>query len=369
MQTFNEATVLALMVSARKEGRFAHPAIVQKGTNVMIDGFHRTEAVSRLAAEGLEIYLGLDEYETDDPAGLAQDINKTRRSWTTEEERRTQVQFLATQTDADGERFTNQQIADAVGTSATTVRRDKAHAPGSPDGEAGGQPPGGEKAPPVAQPATRSKGKDGKSYRTRATDAEKAKAWAMKDSGMSNAAIAKDLGRPASTVDSWFKKERPEAVAIGQPVMPAPEPEAKPQKPKVPDNLKKAHQREQKRIKERWLPIAEHLKAAHDLIRAEKERLCTEYAGAHGSLIMTRRWQDMAQIWAESGLLDQFAEITGQPDAKTLDGVLAELERSSRMANNWIKCMAIYTGCKPDLTRYQPEQSEQSPPAAEAAAA
>ena len=217
MQTFNEATVLALMVSARKEGRFAHPAIVQKGTNVMIDGFHRTEAVSRLAAEGLEIYLGLDEYETDDPAGLAQDINKTRRSWTTEEERRTQVQFLATQTDAEGNSFTNQQIADAVGDICeATVRSDKSKAATSQNYEV------------AVPPATRSKGKDGRSYSPPATEAEKAKAWAMKDSGMSNAAIAKDLDRPVRTVGGWFTKERPEAVAIGQPVMPAPKPNPEP---------------------------------------------------------------------------------------------------------------------------------------------
>ena len=224
MQTFNEATVLALMVSARKEGRFAHPVIVQKGTNVMIDGFHRTEAVSRLAAEGLDIYLGLDEYETDDPAGLAQDINKTRRSWTTEEERRTQVQFLATQTDAEGRSFTNQQIADAVGDICeATVRSDKSKAATSQNYEV------------AVPPATRSKGKDGRSYSPPATEAEKAKAWAMKDSGMSNAAIAKDLDRPARTISGWFSKGRPEAVAIGQPVMPEPVPDPAPAPASAPE--------------------------------------------------------------------------------------------------------------------------------------
>jgi hypothetical protein len=205
-------------------------------------------------------------------------------------------------------------------------------------------------------------GKDGKTRLMPATPEEIAKAWEMLDAGTEKKAIAAELGRGYSTVREWFKKDRPEAVAIGQPVMPAPVPEVKPQvpevKPKVPDNLKKAHQREQKRIKERWLPIAEHLKAAHDLIRAEKERLCTEYAGAHGSLIMTRRWQDMAAIWEASGLFDQFAEVTGKPEARTLDGVLAELERSSRMANGWVKSIAVFTGCKPDPTRYVPEQVE-----------
>jgi ParB-like chromosome segregation protein Spo0J len=133
MQEFNETTVLVLMESGRKHGRFAHNAIVQKGTGVMIDGFHRTEAVKRLKAKGVDVYLGVEEYETDDPAALAIEINKTRRSWTTKEERRTQVQFLATQTDAEGHSFTNQQIADAVGDICeATVRSDKAKAATSP---------------------------------------------------------------------------------------------------------------------------------------------------------------------------------------------------------------------------------------------
>ena len=211
MQDFNEATVLALMVSARKEGRFAHPAIVQKGTNVMIDGFHRTEAVKRLAVDGVEIHLSVEEYETNDPIGLAIEINKTRRSWTTEEERRTQVQFLATQTDAEGNSFTNQQIAEAVGTSEKTVRRDKSKAAGSASAE------------PAAKPATPAKGKDGKRQSvTKVTGEEIARAWAMKDSGMSTAAIAQDLGRGETTVRAWFRKERPEAVVAAQPVAPAP---------------------------------------------------------------------------------------------------------------------------------------------------
>ena len=252
----------------------------------------------------------------------------------------------------ESEKISLRAAAERFGVPTMTLQR---KTPTVPDGTVGGS----------AQEPVARKCKDGKSRKPPATDAEKAKAWGMKDSGMSTPAIAKDLGRGEQTVRDWFKKERPaqpdpQSEPDPEPLtLAAPEPEAKPQKPKVPDNLKKAHQREQRRIKGRWLPIAEHLKAAHDLIRAEKERLCTQYAGAHGSLIMTRRWQDMAQVWAESGLLDQFAEVTGEPEAKTLDGVLTELERSSRMANNWIKSMAIYTGCKPDPTRYQPGQSEQ----------
>jgi transposase len=207
-------------------------------------------------------------------------------------------------------------------------------------------------------------GKDGKMRKPPAAPSEITKAWSMKDSGMSTPAIAKDLGRSERTVREWLAKERPVAPPPkekSEPLKLTPPVDApKPQKPKIPDNLKKAHQREQKRIKERWQPIAEHLKAAHDLIRAEKDRLCKEYAGAHGSLIMQRRWQQMAEIWAESGMLSQFAEITGEPEAVTLNGLLSEMERSSRMANSWITFIAVYTGCRPDPTRYQ-AQSEVDP--------
>lgn len=249
MQTFNEATVLALMESARKEKRFAHSAIVQKGTNVMIDGFHRTEAVSRLLAEGLEVYLGIEEYETDDPAGLAADINKTRRTWTTEEERRTQVQFLANHVDEDGNGFTNQQIAEATGSSATTVRRDKAKTRPSPNG-------GASDTKPKA-----SKGKDGKKYVPPATPEQIAKAWEMKGAGMSTQAIAQDLGFGASTVRKWFTKQRPESVQQGQPpALPAPLPEPE---------LCAISAKDQKVLKDWNGQLADH---HHKIIRREKPR-------------------------------------------------------------------------------------------------
>lgn len=243
------------------------------------------------------------------------------------------------------DKISEREAAERFGVPRSTLR-DK-----TPTGRI--RPVGGEDERPEGR-----KGKDDKVRKPPAAPAEITKAWSMKDSGMSTPAIAKDLGRGEQTVRNWLAKERP----ADPPPKPEPEPlqltppvdPPKPQKPKIPDNLKQAHQREQKRIKERWQPIAEHLKAAHDLIRAEKDRLCKEYAGAHGSLIMQRRWQQMAEIWADAGLLIQFAEITGEPGAATLDGLLSELERSSRMANSWISCIAFYTGCKPDPTRYQP---------------
>jgi hypothetical protein len=206
------------------------------------------------------------------------------------------------------------------------------------------------------------KGKDGRSCKPPAKHEEIDRAWEMKESGMSAPAIAKDLGRGEETVRRWLKKPRPETTAPPDPkpeplqplVLENPPTTTKPKRPKIPDALKSANQKEQRWLNERWLPIAEHLKAAHDLIRAEKERLCKEYAGPQGSLIMQRRWQQLGEAWAEAGLLTMFSEATGNPTAVTMPELLAEFERSSRMANGWITCLAVYTGCKQDSNRYAP---------------
>ena len=47
-----------------------------------------------------------------------------KRSWNDAEERRTQVQFLASQTDKEGNSFSVQQMADAVGASKSTIHGD-----------------------------------------------------------------------------------------------------------------------------------------------------------------------------------------------------------------------------------------------------
>lgn len=217
---------------------------------------------------------------------------------------------------------------------------------------------------------SQTKGKDGKLRKPPAKPEEIDRAWSMKDSGMSAPAIAKDLGRGDETIRNWFKKPRPETSPPPDPkpdpapalVLEAPPTTPKPKRPQILDALKPAHQKEQRWLNERWLPIAQHLKAAHDLIRAEKERLCKEYAGPQGSLIMQRRWQQLGEAWADAGLLARFSEATGQPTADTLPGLLTELERSSRMANSWVVAMAIYTGCKADPNRYQPTSEPEPAP-------
>jgi len=245
------------------------------------------------------------------------------------------------------DKISEREAADRFGVARSTLQRKTA---------------GGPNGPPADEAPAATKGKDGKTYKPPAKPEEIAKAWEMKAASMSLAAIARDIGRNESTVREWLKKPRPETAALPDPKPEPPQPlvlenpptTTKPKRPKISDALKSANQKEQRWLNERWLPIAEHLKAAHDLIRAEKERLCKEYAGPQGSLIMQRRWQQLGEAWAEAGLLTMFSEATGNPTAVTMPELLAELERSSRMANGWITCLAVYTGCKQDSNRYAP---------------
>jgi ParB-like chromosome segregation protein Spo0J len=115
---FNQEVLRGLTICARADGRFVHPAIVQKGTGQMIDGFHRTEVKRLLALEDIDVYLAVEEYETDDPLAAAISINKTRRPWDDVEERRTQVQFLR---DAG---HSQRAISEIVGVHKNTVARD-----------------------------------------------------------------------------------------------------------------------------------------------------------------------------------------------------------------------------------------------------
>lgn len=133
---------------------------------------------------------------------------------------------------------------------------------------------------------------------------------------------------------------------------------AKERRRKIPKELSEIHRREKRWIQSRWAEIAEHLKIAHDLVRAEKERLCREYAGPQGSLIMQKKWQLLAELWSELDVLNDFPVITGEPNSNSINGLLSEMERSSRMTNSWLRCMSVYTGCKDDPNRYQAQVTE-----------
>lgn len=341
---YDETTLELLRLTIPDYGILV-PILQRAGTNEIIDGRHRLKVREELEQQGIRIMLPVHHITTEDPEEIDRIVNSVRRPWQDTEQRRELVAKLREKN------HSQRAIAKVLGVHHTTVLNDiKA------------QSPTGENPPVGLLPQHTTNGQDGKTRKSPATPVEVSKAWEMKDSGMSAPAIAKDLGRGDETVRNWFKKPRPEA-SLPPEAEPHPAPPLvmesastarKPKRPRIPDTLKPTHQKEQRWLNERWLPIAEHLKIAHDLIRLEKERLCKEYAGPQGSLMMQQRWQQLGEAWAEAGILARIGEATGEPTAETLPGLLAELERASRMANGWVVAMAIYTGCKPDPNRYQP---------------
>jgi hypothetical protein len=200
-------------------------------------------------------------------------------------------------------------------------------------------------------------GKDGKARRSPASQEDIAKAWAMKDKGASYLEMEAEIGACQRAIRNWLKKPRPEPVSPSNPpplTLEPPKAEPKPKRPQVPSNLKQSHRKEQKWINERWIPIAQHLAEAHRLLRLEHHRLQSEYAGPQGSLLMVNRWEAIAKLWAESGDLAGLTAATGSPDAVTRAELLSEIERSARVSGKLIGSIEIWTGCKPDPTRYQP---------------
>jgi transposase len=335
---YHEATLDLLRITIPIYGILV-PIIVRSGTSEIIDGRHRVRIREELAEQGISITLPVHHVDTDNPAEVDAIVNSIRRPWNSPEERKKLVKMLKEKG------HSNQVIAEAVNSTRFTVTRDLASGPTRANAPVG---------PAIL---VSSSGKDGKLRKPAAMPDEIVHAWSMKESGMSTPAIAKDLGRGEQTVRNWLKKPRPEPVATPEPTSPAlerPLPAAKPMRPLVPKNLKQVNQKEQKWFRERWIPIAEHLAAAHSLIRKEHKRFQYEYAGAKGSLMMINRWEGLAKLWAESEELKDFVAATGNPEAVTLAGLFAELERSSRVSSQLIGSIETWTGCKPDLTRYRP---------------
>jgi hypothetical protein len=210
---YDEATLDLLRLTIPTYGILV-PVIYRSGTNEIIDGRHRLKVREELEAEGIRIMLPVHHIDTDNPEEIDQIVNSVRRPWQDTVQRRK----LVAQLREKGHSF--RRISGAVGADEKTVRNDlKADAPGA------------ENSSPGAKPPATSKGKDGKRQAAaKATPEEIARAWSMKDSGMSTSAIAQDLGRGQSTVRDWFTKERtqatqPPALPPSAPETPTPTPD------------------------------------------------------------------------------------------------------------------------------------------------
>ena len=208
-ETFDEATLDLLRLTIPTYGILV-PVIYRSGTNEIIDGRHRLKVREELEAEGVRVMLPVHHVDTDNPAEIDQIVNSVRRPWQDTKQRRK----LVVQLREKG--HSHKRIADAVGTAKSTVQDDLSV-----------ETAGGRNRPPADQPFVASTGKDGRKQASKkATPEEIARAWAMKDSGMSTSAIAKDLGRGERTVRDWFAKEHPKAIQAKRPPAPEPAPQA-----------------------------------------------------------------------------------------------------------------------------------------------
>ena len=222
---YDEATLDLLRLTIPTYGILV-PIIQQSGTNEVIDGRHRLKVREELEAEGTRIMLPVHHVDTNNPEEIDQIVNSVRRPWQDAEQRKELVSKLREKG------HSHQRIADAVGTHKKTVQNDlKA------------QSATGEKAPVADLKPKATTGKDRKKRLPPATPEVIAKAWGMKDAGMSTPAIAQDLGRGETTIRAWFKKERPEAVEQGQPTptttpsTPTPEPAPSAPRPKSSESM------------------------------------------------------------------------------------------------------------------------------------
>lgn len=197
--------------------------------------------------------------------------------------------------------------------------------------------------------------------------------------GESQRKVSKEMGIARETVRKWCDAtssdenagtdpvicqcEKPETQQPEQPRnSQATERPAKPSKPQIPAAVRDMHNRERRWVKERWEPAAQHLRAAYELIRAENDRLGAQYRGKHGSLIMQRRWQALAEAWQANAVLGEFPAITGEPRTAELDALLLEMERMARMTRAWVDSLRMYTGCRPCNTRWkEPEEPRLDP--------
>lgn len=309
--SYDEATLDLLRLTIPTYGILV-PVIYRSGTNEIIDGRHRLKVREELEAEGISITLPVHHVNTNNPGEIDQIVNSVRRPWQDTEQRRKLVAQLREKG------HSHQRIADAVGTAKSTVQDDlKADAPT------------GRFRPVGAKTRAASTGKDGKTRRPSATPEEIARAWSMKDSGMSTANIAKDLNRGESTVHSWFAKERPQATQppTSPPNAPAADPTPDPPiettekrmfqpEPLTPtgelsDEVKALIKRERQSMAERVSHVR-HLQDFNQAATKHWEHLQRKYK-SQGRSVIAHNMRIAARSMQEDKALEQWAESLGIP--------------------------------------------------------
>ena len=337
---YDEATLDLLRLTIPTYGILV-PVIYRAGTNEIIDGRHRLKVREELEAEGMRVMLPVHHVDTDNPEKIDQIVNSVRRPWQDTEQRRKLVAQLREKG------HSHQRIADAVGTHKSTVQADL-----RADAASGGNPP------PADEPPTTSTGKDGKRQAAKKATAEEiARAWAMKDNGMSTAEVAKKIKRGERTLRDWFSKKRPSSdKAKGQTVActpapapvakisapdPVPQPEIKPE-PLTPtgelsSDVKALIKREQQSMAERVSSVR-HLRDFNQAATRHWEHLQRKFE-KEGRPVISHNMQIVSISLQQDQTLQPWADSLGIPgDSSYEDCVWAtiklarDLDKSMRLS-------------------------------------
>jgi transposase len=342
---YDEATLDLLRLTIPTYGIIV-PIILRSGTNEIIDGRHRMKIREELLGEGMKITLPVHHVDTDNPAEIDQIVNSVRRPWQDAAQRQELVKKLRERG------HSHQRIADAVGTHKKTVQNDlKA------------QSPTGEKAPVGVPTAKATKGKDGKMRKPPATPEEIARAWQMKDSGMSTPAIAKDLERGEQTVRDWFKKERPEAVQATEP----PTSEAgksdhdqtseirtvesnEPITPtgQISKHTKSIIAREKKTLQVK-LEQVKQIRELNSSLEGYWKPLQRDWQ-KHGRAVVLGNLNIAEKVFLRDGVLQPLAESLGLPNESSLEDCLWAMQKEAKQIEKNIRTALYFYNCILSLT-------------------
>lgn len=331
------------------------PIILRSGTNEVIDGRHRMKIRDELAEQGIKITLPVHHVDTDNPAEIDAIVNNVRRPWQDAAQRQELVKKLR----ECGHGY--QQIADAVGTAKSTVQADL-----------NAQAPGGRNRPPGDATPKATKGKDGKRQAAKkATPEVIARAWEMKDGGMSTTAIAQELGRGPSTVRDWFAKQRPEAVQTTEPPTSTLEPDPSPEAGKS-DHDQTSEIRTVE-SNEPITPTGQISKHTKSIIAREKKTLQVKLEQVkqirelnsslesywkplqkdwqkHGRAVVLGNLNIAEKIFLRDGVLQPLSESLGLPSESSLEDCLWAMQKEAKQIEKNIRTVLFYYNCILSLT-------------------
>jgi predicted transcriptional regulator len=170
-------------------------------------------------------------------------------------------------------------------------------------------------------------------------------------------AIAKDLGRGERTVRDWFKKERPEAVAIGQPVMPAPKP--KPEEPLTPTGQISKETEDivskEKKCLQQKIEQVKQLDELNEQFTVYWRHLQKNWTKQGRSVVKMHR-EVAEKIFLRDGTMQPLAEALGLPKTASLEDCLWGMQaRAKKLESSIRSALCFYYYIESMTVEQRPE--------------